>query len=69
MSWIRKEIGTNDRVLGQLQHEGLVAALGEQNVLMGTEWRGETVRRAYREALERVDTPGNRPPAAPLDLG
>ena len=59
----------NDRVLGQLQHEGLVAALGEQNVLMGTEWRGETVRRAYREALERVDTPGNRPPAAPLDLG
>ncbi len=59
----------NDRVLGQLQHEGLVAALGERNVLMGTEWRGETVRRAYREALDRLDTPDDRPPPAPLDLG
>ncbi|TQM57488.1 SulP family inorganic anion transporter [Humibacillus xanthopallidus] len=59
----------NDRVLGQLRHEGLVDALGEGNVYMGTEWRGETVRRAYREALERVDTPGNRPPTEPLDLG
>ncbi|HET8988378.1 MAG TPA: SulP family inorganic anion transporter [Humibacillus sp.] len=59
----------NDRVLGQLRHEGLVAALGEGSVYMGTEWRGETVRRAYREALERVDTRGNRPPPAPMDLG
>jgi SulP family sulfate permease len=59
----------NDRVLGQLQREGLVEALGEHNVYLGTEWRGETVRRAYREALERLDTPDNRPPAAPLDLG
>jgi SulP family sulfate permease len=59
----------NDRVLGQLRHEGLVDALGEGSVYMGTEWRGETVRRAYREALERVDTPDNRPPTEPLDLG
>ena len=59
----------NDRVLGQLQHEGLVAALGEGNVLMGTEWRGETVRRAYREARGRLDTPGNGAPTGPLDLG
>ena len=59
----------NHRVLGQLEHEGLVAALGEGAVYMGTEWRGETVRRAYAEALERIDTPGNRPPTEPLDLG
>jgi SulP family sulfate permease len=59
----------NDRVLGQLRHEGLVEALGEGAVYMGTEWRGETVRRAYREARERVDTLDNRPPTEPLDLG
>ncbi|GAA2149033.1 SulP family sulfate permease [Humibacillus xanthopallidus] len=57
------------RVLGQLEHEGLVEALGEGAVYMGTEWRGETVRRAYVEALERLDTPGNRPPTASRDLG
>jgi SulP family sulfate permease len=59
----------NDRVLGQLRHEGLVEALGEGAVYLGTEWRGETVRRAYREARERVDTLDNRPPTEPLDLG
>ncbi len=59
----------NEGVLALLRREGLVAALGEQNVLMGTEWRGETLRRAYREALDRVDTPGDRPMPGPVDLG
>ena len=56
-------------MLGQLEHEGLVEALGEGAVYMGTEWRGETVRRAYVEALGRLDTPGNRPPTQVRDLG
>jgi sulfate permease, SulP family len=59
----------NERVLRQLRHEGLVEALGDESVYLGTEWRGETVRRAYRDACERVDTRDNRPPSQPLDLG
>lgn len=42
----------NDRALRQLRAEGLVDLLGEQHVYVGTEWLGETVRRAHDDAVE-----------------
>ena len=42
----------NDRTMRQLRAEGLVDQLGEQHVYVGTEWLGETVRRAHDDAVE-----------------
>lgn len=42
----------NDRALRQLRAEGLVDQLGEAHVYVGTEWLGETVRRAHDDAVE-----------------
>ncbi|QYJ04826.1 hypothetical protein KUV85_03845 [Nocardioides panacisoli] len=42
----------NEQVLRQLRGEGLVDQLGEHNVYLGTEWLGETVRRAWSDAME-----------------
>ncbi|GAA1479129.1 SulP family inorganic anion transporter [Nocardioides aestuarii] len=42
----------NERALRQLRAEGLVDQLGQQHVYVGTEWLGETVRRAHDDAVE-----------------
>lgn len=42
----------NDRALRQLRGEGLIDQLGEPHVYVGTEWLGETARRAYSDAVE-----------------
>jgi len=46
----------NTRVRAQLEHEGLLDLLGADNVYLGTEWLGETVRRAYDDAAREVAT-------------
>ena len=46
----------NTRVRAQLEHEGLLDLLGADNVYLGTEWLGETVRRAYDDAVREVAT-------------
>jgi SulP family sulfate permease len=46
----------NTRVRTQLEHEGLLDLLGADNVYLGTEWLGETVRRAYDDAVREVAT-------------
>ncbi|GGL33324.1 SulP family inorganic anion transporter [Phycicoccus endophyticus] len=43
-------LGT-ERALRQLRGEGLVDELGAEHVYLGTEWIGDTTRRAYRDAL------------------
>jgi sulfate permease, SulP family len=40
----------NPRILRQLHVTGALATLGEENFYHGTEWVGETVRRAYDDA-------------------
>jgi SulP family sulfate permease len=49
------------RILRQLRVTGAEAAIGPENIYRGTEWLGETVRRAYREAWEWVDSDGGPP--------
>ncbi|HWM17494.1 MAG TPA: SulP family inorganic anion transporter [Microbacterium sp.] len=39
-------------VFDQVESSGLAAELGERNVYRSTEWVGETVRRAYADALD-----------------
>ena len=47
-----KLVVSEKRVLDQLEASGLAAELGERNVYRSNEWIGETVRRAYADALE-----------------
>lgn len=44
----------NDEVRRQLAAEGVLELVGPGNVHQGNEWLGETVRAAYREAVEWV---------------
>jgi SulP family sulfate permease len=50
-----KLVLSGDRVVRQARAEGLVDQLGEEHVYVGTEWLGETVRRAYADAHRQVD--------------
>lgn len=50
-----KLVVTEDRVFSQLEAGGLIADIGEGNIYRGTEWVGETLRRAYRDALEELE--------------
>ena len=43
-----KVVATEERVIDQLEAGGLTADIGERNVYSGTEWVGETLRRALR---------------------
>lgn len=45
----------NPRIPRQLEATGTMAALGRENVYTGTEWLGETARRAYDDARRWVD--------------
>ncbi|MDA0180382.1 SulP family inorganic anion transporter [Solirubrobacter phytolaccae] len=53
----------NPRLIRQLQVTGALGAIGADNVLRGTEWVGETIRRANDEAEHWVShgTAGNDP--------
>jgi len=44
----------NAQVLRQLTDEGIVTLLGVQNVYLGNEWLGATVRRAYDDAKSQI---------------
>ena len=45
-----KLVISEQRVLEQVELDGLADLLGEGNVYRSTEWIGETVRRAYADA-------------------
>ena len=47
-------VTNNEHVIQQLRQTGAIAAIGADNVYPGTEFVGETVRRAYRDALDWV---------------
>jgi SulP family sulfate permease len=47
-----KLVVSEKRVLDQIEASGLAAELGERNVYRSNEWIGETVRRAYADALD-----------------
>jgi len=47
-----KLVVSEKRVLDQIEASGLADELGERNVYRSNEWIGETVRRAYADALE-----------------
>ena len=47
-------ITTSDRVMDQMAAGGLIAEIGEGAVYRGTEWLGETTRRAHRDAGEWI---------------
>jgi SulP family sulfate permease len=49
-----KLVLSGDRVVRQARAEGLTDLLGEEHVYIGTEWLGETVRRAYADARRQV---------------
>lgn len=51
-----KVVATEDRVIEALAGGGLVNDIGERNVYKGTEWVGETLRRAYAEAEDEIRT-------------
>jgi SulP family sulfate permease len=50
-----KLVVSEGRVFSQLESGGLMADIGEANVYRGTEWVGDTVRRAYQDALAELD--------------
>lgn len=50
-----KIVATEHRVIDQLAAGGLTDDIGEANVYKGTEWVGETLRRAYADALEEIE--------------
>ncbi|WP_214467792.1 SulP family inorganic anion transporter [Microbacterium flavescens] len=50
-----KVVATEDRVIDQLEAGGLVGDIGERNVYKGTEWVGDTLRRAHAEAQDEID--------------
>jgi len=50
-----KVVVASDRVIEQFRFAGVDADIGSDNVYLGTEWLGETVRRAYEEGLEWVE--------------
>jgi SulP family sulfate permease len=45
---------SSEQVVSQLRHGGVTAIVGEESVYRGTEWLGETVRVAHRDALDWV---------------
>ena len=47
-----KLVVSEKRVLDQIAASGLADELGERNIYRSNEWIGETVRRAYADALE-----------------
>jgi SulP family sulfate permease len=49
-----KLVVSEGRVFSQLESGGLMADIGEANVYRGTEWVGDTVRRAYQDALAEL---------------
>ncbi|MFB8146377.1 SulP family inorganic anion transporter [Microbacterium sp. NPDC056003] len=49
-----KVVATEDRVLDALEAGGLLADIGERNVYKGTEWVGETLRRAHADARAEI---------------
>lgn len=49
----------NERIPHQLRLTGAIEAIGEENIYVGTEWVGETVRRAHRDAREWVRRSGS----------
>jgi len=51
-----KVIITSDRIGHQLRDEGLLDLIGEGNVYRGTEWLGETVRKAYGDSRREIET-------------
>ncbi len=50
-----KVVASEARVIDQLAAGGLIDDIGERNVYRGTEWVGETLRRAYADALAEID--------------
>lgn len=50
-----KIVATEPRVIAQLEAGGLAEDIGVDNVYRGTEWVGETLRRAYADALAEID--------------
>ena len=49
-----KIVASEQRVIDQLEAGGLLADIGDGNVYKGTEWVGETLRRAYADALGEI---------------
>ncbi|HEX5857513.1 MAG TPA: SulP family inorganic anion transporter [Microbacterium sp.] len=49
-----KLVISEQRVIDQVEADGLAEVLGEANVYRSTEWIGETVRRAYADARAEV---------------
>lgn len=49
-----KVVATETRVIDQLAAGGLTDDIGERNVYKGTEWVGDTLRRAYADALDEI---------------
>ncbi|MGA7147494.1 MAG: SulP family inorganic anion transporter [Microbacterium sp.] len=49
-----KVVATERRVIDQLGAGGLTADIGERNVYKGTEWVGDTLRRAHADALAEI---------------
>jgi SulP family sulfate permease len=47
-----KLVVSEKRVLDQIEASGLADELGARNIYRSTEWIGETVRRAYADALD-----------------
>jgi SulP family sulfate permease len=50
-----KVVATEDRVIAQLEAGGLTADIGAANVYKGTEWIGESLRRAYSDARDELE--------------
>lgn len=50
-----KIVATEDRVIDQLEAGGLLDDIGERNIYKGTEWVGETLRKAYADARDEVE--------------
>lgn len=50
-----KIVATEDRVIETLEAGGLLGDIGPENIYKGTEWVGETLRRAYADAREEID--------------
>ena len=51
-----KVVATEDRVIEALGAGGLIADIGERNVYKGTEWVGDSLRRAYADAEDEIRT-------------
>ena len=55
-----KLVVTDDAVRAQLDAAGVSALIGSSNVYRGSEWQGETVRRAYDDGVREIAA--SRPP-------